>query len=315
MLTECIKNFLNGARCLCVCVRVCWYETAAASERYELDARRANGRTRTCSKSTQGHTLKNRDYISNLLYRFALAHAHLIFRVCKPTKIELSVCRVYRNTANGHTLSLSLTKIEPCFIHSSVRFLFSHFSFLFLPFHYWIDSNCHCPVTIDQRSQPRNNKKTNERNKKQMWKGEDWNCVQNFYFFVFPFHLIRGIANTRHTQYLHEIFLHIPNILISHLLCHSAFNGQESVFFWLLHLIATHLLPNIVSDNRREFMTGHSHRLPPITRPSLIKRNSIQLIKKNVSIYTKQRHVATQKHWRAHTQYTIGDIFICTRRN
>lgn len=127
MLTECIKNFLNGARRWCVCE---CYETAvvaaAASGRYELDARRANGRTRTCSKSTQGHTLKNRDYISNLLSVRTCSRASHIS--CVPTKIELSVC------SGGHTPYTLSHEDWTMFIHSSVRFCFriSLFSFHFI---------------------------------------------------------------------------------------------------------------------------------------------------------------------------------------
>lgn len=82
----------------------------------------------------------------------------------------------------------------------------------------------------------------------------------------------------------------------------------KNLYFWLLHLIATHLMPNIVSDNRREFITGHSHHVPQITRQSLMERNLIWLVKKNVLIQKSQRNTKTHAHtlynWRHLHTYT-----------
>lgn len=134
--------------------------TAAAAvgrKRYELDVRRANGRTRTCSKSTQGHTLKNRDYILNLLSLHTCSRAsHISFM---PTKIELSV---YTDTACRH---IYIYQYIPGRRPHSWRWrtvFFSSFFFLFLrisllSFRYWIDFDCHCPF---KNSNHENEKKT-----------------------------------------------------------------------------------------------------------------------------------------------------------
>lgn len=162
-----------------------------------------------------------------IYYRFALAceraRAHLIFRV--PTKIELSV---YADAActNIHTaLSAPCTRGGLNSLFSS-SFLFTFLSLhlsLFLSFHFVVKSIWTATVQPIQQRQPQTHENTAA---KQMDKGEDWNWVFSCLLILFP-------SQRTHNTFQ---FLHILDILISHLLCYLPAIGQGWVI-WLLHLI------------------------------------------------------------------------------
>lgn len=118
-----------------------------------------------------------------IYYRFALAHAHLIFRM--PTKIELSVYNTDCISTNIHS------RQRP----NSRRLNSSLFLRIFLlSFRYWIDSDCHCPF---RKRQPLNKKrKKKQRRRKKCAKVK----TEIEFIRFFPFNFIRAVANTQYLR-------------------------------------------------------------------------------------------------------------------
>lgn len=171
---------------LCECVCVCVFGTAAAAavarKRYELDGRRANGRTRTCSKSTQGHTLKNRDYILNLLsVRTCSRASHISYaHENRVVRIQYRLHK-YQYTQPAET---ELTKTEQ----------FSFFAHL-SPFISLLN-RFRLPLSIQKTATTKQEKKKKQRRRNKCAKVK----TEIEFIRFFPFNIIRAVANTQYLR-------------------------------------------------------------------------------------------------------------------